>query len=126
VLLLRSRPDAWVQIGSNQIAVTIADTDPERELGLSGHKPLKDSEGMLFIFDVPGQYAFWMKDMLFPIDILWIGSDWKVVDITPNLAPETYPEAFAPKANAQYVLEVSSGYAQAHRVTIGQSVSVRK
>jgi uncharacterized protein len=123
---LRNRSDAWVQIDSNRIAVAVADTDSEREQGLSGHKPLQENEGMLFLFDMPGQYAFWMKDMLFPIDIIWISKEWIIVDITENLSPESYPDTVAPKENAQYVLEVPAGYSASHHVQIGQSVSVKK
>src|SRR5882672_5260542 len=52
-----------------------ADTDALRTLGLSGHSPLAADEGMLFIFPAPGEYGFWMKDMLFPLDLVWIAAD---------------------------------------------------
>jgi uncharacterized membrane protein (UPF0127 family) len=135
VLLLRSHTaptppmqqlDGWVSIEGKRVAVVVADTDVEREQGLSGHVPLAENEGMLFLFDVPGRPAFWMKDMLFSLDIIWLSSDWKIVDITPNLTPDTYPASFAPLMDAQYVLEVSAGFAAREGVQIGQSVVFEK
>src|SRR3989304_6446445 len=70
---------AQVVIAGTTINVEIAQTEAEREQGLSGHKPLADDEGMLFIFDKPGYHGFWMKDMLFSIDIIWISADKKIV-----------------------------------------------
>lgn len=106
------------------ISILVADTDQQREQGLSGHAPLSDREGMLFFFDTPGRPAFWMKDMLFSLDIIWISSDWRVVDISPNLSPDTYPASFAPKADIKYVLEVPAGFAQRHGIAIGQRVTL--
>jgi uncharacterized protein len=130
VLLLRShtapKPDGWVSVGDARVEVAVADTDMERGQGLSGHPPLAENEGMLFLFDTPSRPAFWMKDMLFPLDIIWLSSDWKVVDITPNLAPDTYPAVFAPSMDAQYVLEVPAGFAAREGVEIGQSVVFEK
>ena len=55
--------------------------------GLSIKNTLNESEGMLFPFDTPGEYSFWMKDMKFPIDIIWIDSNYKIVYIEKNLQP---------------------------------------
>src|SRR5438094_9545272 len=54
------------------VYVEVARTDAEREKGLGGHAPLGQYDGMLFIFDQPAPYAFWMKGMTFPLDMLWI------------------------------------------------------
>ncbi len=121
-----------VKINNQEIKVEIADTPALREQGLSGHKPLADNEGMLFVFDHAEKYNFWMKDMLFPIDIIWlaprslgeagIDSDFKIVDITKNVSPDTYPKTFAPILPAQYVLEVSAGLADKYSWQIGDQV----
>ena len=63
-----------------------------------------------------------MKDMYFPIDIIWIGENNTIVDITKNLSPRTYPKTFSPKTEAKYVLEVNSGYVEAHGINIGDLV----
>jgi uncharacterized membrane protein (UPF0127 family) len=92
----------------------IADTDAIRQRGLSGHEPLSVEEGMLFVFPEAGIYPFWMKEMLFPIDILWL-RDGRVVDIA-TLQPPTdgslVPETHVPHAKANQVLEINAGRAK--------------
>jgi uncharacterized membrane protein (UPF0127 family) len=134
-LLLRSKapqeipatPYEAVLVGTDiSIPVTVADTEDEREQGLSGTVSLPENTGKLFIFDAPGQYGFWMKDMLFPIDIIWLSHDLLVVDITPNLTPDTYPQGFYPHTDAQFVLEVNSGFASRFNIEIGQKFILQK
>ena len=122
---LRSRPQVSLD-GGQPIPVRIADTPAEREQGLSGSEPMDPDEGMLFRFDAPSKPSFWMKDMRFSIDIVWIGSDWTIIDITRDIAPETYPATFSPSHDAQYVLEVPAGFAKRRDVEIGQSVMLQQ
>jgi uncharacterized membrane protein (UPF0127 family) len=68
---------------------------------------------MLFIFDKPATYPFWMKDMKFPIDVVWLNSDHNVVTVKSNVSPASYPETFQNSAPAQYVLELKAGQAKA-------------
>lgn len=109
-------------IGGTEVKVEIADTDPERSQGLSGREGLLPNHGMLFVFDSPGYHAFWMKDMKFSIDIIWINADSKVVWIEKNLSPETYPNLYKPPEPAKYVLEVPAGFVEEHGVVIGSVV----
>lgn len=107
------------------ISIEIADTPALRQHGLSNHAPLGPLEGMLFIFDKPNRYSFWMKEMLFPIDILWLDSEMQVVYIKENVDPSTYPESFTPTHDAVYVLEVPSGFAAKHDIqprSVGSAV----
>src|SRR3989338_5744277 len=67
--------------------VEIVDTFILREKGLSGHKPILDNEGMFFVFDKPDNYGFWMKDMQFPIDIIWLNKDLKIIYIEKSVSP---------------------------------------
>lgn len=113
-----------VVIGGQTVAVTIADTDASREKGLGGRTGLSDHEGMLFVFPQDGYYAFWMKDMQFSIDIVWIAADGTVVYIEPNLSPSTYPTAFEPTKTARYVLELPAGFMQRYNVTIGNKATL--
>jgi len=106
------------------VQVTIADTDDERQQGLSGMPSLQHNHGMLFIFDQSDVYRFWMKDMLFPIDIIWIDSDWRVIDITENISPDTYPELFSPQSPAQHVLEVPAGNTKQLNIVIGDQLEL--
>jgi len=77
---------------------------------------------MLFVFPEDGKYAFWMKDMRFSIDILWLSADGRVVYMALNVSPDTYPQVFRPDVPARYVLELPAGYAKAHAVRIGDIV----
>lgn len=111
-----------VEIAGKTIQIELADTEKEREQGLSGHNPLLDNEGMFFIFEKPEIYPFWMKDMLFPIDIIWINQDFKVNYIEKNALPESYPKSFSPNDPALYVLEVNAGFSEKNNLKIGETV----
>lgn len=106
-------------IGGAKIVVEIAETPGARAQGLSGRISLPEKTGLLFIFDHPGQPGFWMKEMNFPIDIIWLDDNWKVVDITVDARPENYPEIYLPRSPVHYVLEVNAGFISAHNLKIG-------
>lgn len=108
------------------IVARVADTDKQRELGLSGVETLTQYEGMWFIFPQMGIYPFWMKDMQFPLDIIWVDDQMKIVDVQLNAVPESYPETFVPKAAARYVLEVPAGSGEHFGFFIGDTVSLKK
>lgn len=104
----------------------VVDTPELRQKGLGGRTSLASDEAMLFIFESDDRYAFWMKDMLFPIDIIWISADNLIVDFVENISPDTYPESFAPKTNARMVLEVQAGVVQKNNFKIGDRVNIVK
>lgn len=111
-------------IGGAHLMVAYASTAPEQEQGLSGTDSLPAGEGMLFIFPSDTQIPFWMKDMNYPIDIIWIGNDKTVKDIAPDLAPSTYPNSYyGPKVPVRYALEVPAGFAKQNFVREGTKVS---
>ena len=121
----------YVKIAGQSIKVDLALTQEEQEQGLSGRSSLRDNEGMLFIFDHPGIYPFWMKEMNFPIDIIWIvpdemgtEGDLRVVYIQKNATPDSYPKTFSPNVNAKYVLEVVSGFSDKNNLKVGEPVSL--
>lgn len=114
-----------VNIAEQEIKVDLALTAAEQEQGLSGRPGLAENTGMLFVFPNPGNYQFWMKDMNFPIDMIWLSSDLKVVYIEKNATPESYPETFGPGENdgsAKYVLEVVSGFSDKNNLKVGDEV----
>ena len=111
-----------VTIGGQNLSVTLADTADERTQGLSGHPGLKDNEGMLFVFDEPGKYYFWMRGMNFSIDMIWISEDMRVVYIKKDAQPEDYLSTFGPDVNAKYVLEVNSGFSDKYNLEVGDLV----
>jgi len=98
-----------VSIEGKTFKVEIADNDIERAKGLSGREFLAQGHGILFIFPQPGVYGFWMKDMNFSIDIVWLDEDLKVVGIEQNVGPETFPQTFYPPVHIKYVVEVNAG-----------------
>lgn len=98
-----------VTVGNVSYKVIHADTDELRTKGLSGRTSLESGTVMLFSFPTPGVYGFWMKDMLFPIDILWTNEAGNAVQhIERNLSPDTYPKAFYPPGPSKYVLEIAA------------------
>jgi uncharacterized membrane protein (UPF0127 family) len=92
-------------------SVEVARTPEARERGLMERDGLKAGNGMFFVFDVPGRYGFWMKNMKFPIDILWLDSEEKVVHIADNVPPCTSEPClvYMPPSDARYVLEIPAG-----------------
>lgn len=119
-------PRGTLTAGTTTIAVFLAETPDATVRGLSGLPALDPKMGMFFLFDRADYHAFWMPDMRFPIDIVWIGEDWRIVDITPLVAPETYPELFRPKAPARYVLEINAGKALEWGLLVGDAVSLER
>ncbi len=105
------------------LRVEIANTEIERGQGLSDRPSLAEQEGLLFVFPTADTYSFWTKDMHFAIDIIWLDDNWQIVDITPNLAPETFPKTFSPSSPAHYVLEVNAGFSATHNLNIGDKIT---
>lgn len=112
----------FVKIAGQDIKVELAITPEEKMQGLSGRQSLSAEDGLLFIFEESGKYSFWMKDMNFMIDIIWIAQDLQVVHIQKDASPESYPATFTPAQDAKYVLEVAAGFAEKNTLKVGDSV----
>ncbi|MEI6400481.1 MAG: DUF192 domain-containing protein, partial [bacterium] len=108
-----------VTINDTVFTVAIANTPALREQGLSNTTPLKQKQGMLFVFDKPDIHGFWMKDMSYPLDFIWINENKQIVSISENVYPESYPAVFYPNTAILYVLEVPAGNAAARAPTRG-------
>lgn len=111
-----------IELKGQAIQVSVADTESTRRQGLSGRADLEPDEGMLFVFPEDGVHGFWMKDMRFSIDILWLSNEGAVVYMAQDVSPDTFPQHFSPNTPARYVLELPAGYAKAHNVTLGDIV----
>lgn len=120
------RDDLTILMPKGALQVEVANTNASRELGLSGRKEMCDDEGLLFVFDVPGKYGFWMKDMNFPIDIIWINQNGIVVNIERDVSPESYKEkkTFINQSEASYVLEINAGMAEKFGLYLGSKVKM--
>ena len=115
-----------VDINSKKILVDIADNVCKRDLGLSGRTSLNTDSGMIFSFDKEGNYGFWMKDMNFSLDIIWINSNFIISGIEKDLATSTYPKSFGNKYKAVYVLEVPAGYSDKNNIKVGEKIIFTK
>jgi uncharacterized membrane protein (UPF0127 family) len=108
-----------------KVKVDIANTDRTRERGLSGREGLREGEGMLFLFPEASRYGFWMKEMRFPIDIVWIRKG-EVVDFTTDVPPpspgQTELPSYFPISAVDAVLEVQAGFAQRNGLRAGMAV----
>jgi len=107
-----------------RVDIEIADSDVERSVGLSNRRYLGDYEGMLFIFDNEVQTPFWMKDMLIPLDILFIDSQGYIVDMAVAQQPcvSTSCPAISSSKLFQCVLEVNSGFCEENDIEEGYLV----
>ena len=105
--------------------VELAVTTEQQVLGLSSREGLENEKGMLFVFSKMGEYDFWMKDMLFNLDIIWI-SDNKVVYIAKNQSPcaESCP-IINPDVNSNYVLEVNAGTVDKLGILVGDNAEIK-
>ncbi len=117
---------ATVEINDKSFKVDVAETMGARAKGLSGREKLDDDEGMFFIFGAAGNYGFWMKNMKFPIDILWI-KDNRIAGITSDVQPQAGVSDFSlkiyyPPESVKHVLEVNAGVAEKLGFKIGDLV----
>ncbi|MFA7286002.1 MAG: DUF192 domain-containing protein [Candidatus Paceibacterota bacterium] len=111
-----------VKINEAVLNVELAVSNAERTMGLSNRTSLKPDEGMLFVFNNSGKYPFWMKDMNFPIDIIWIDENQKVVLFEKDAKPESFPNLLGGTVEAIYVLETVSGFVDKNNIKIGDTV----
>jgi hypothetical protein len=134
--LLKSSPTPVAQetvtIDGKVIQVSLASTNDTRTKGLSGVASLGQNSGMLFVFDTKGvSPIFWMKDMVIPIDIIWI-SNGKIVQIDKNIpapakgTPDTGLKTYSAGELIDYVLEVNAGFSDQYGINVGDSVDLSK
>jgi len=115
---------AKVIINGFELRVYLAVTNDQQIKGLSVKDHLKENEGMLFVYEQPSRQGFWMKDMKFPIDIIWLDNNGTVVYIKNSLQPCIMTFAFlcptyTPDKDSLYVLETGSGFSKKHGIKIG-------
>jgi len=115
-----------IRIGKNTFFVEIADNSISRSKGLSMRDKIEPNQGMLFVFDKPDIHGFWMKDMSFSIDILWVDENFVINHIEKNVSPETYPKVFYPPTTSLYVLELLSGSVDIFDIKKGDSIILEK
>lgn len=117
------RKDKAVTINDKQFSVEVPDSSEARMWGLSGRPCIGDDQAMLFVFEEAGVHCFWMKEMQFFIDIVWLDADKRIIYVKENADPASYPKHFCPPSPAKYVLEFSAGTAQRLGLASGQQLS---
>lgn len=124
-------PRGTVKIDGIVLEVQIADTDPRRARGLMFQDQLPLDEGMLFVWDAADKRSIWMLNMQFPLDIIWIDDNNKVVFIEKNipicktaLETVTCPSYKGGSKDAKYVLEVTAGFADAFKITTESTLEI--
>ncbi|MFT7644879.1 MAG: uncharacterized membrane protein (UPF0127 family) [Candidatus Paceibacteria bacterium] len=111
-----------VIIGDTVVDASVADTLSKRIKGLSDTQFLPESVVKLFAFGVPGNHSIWMKNMNYPLDIIWLAEDGEIVHIEDNILPETFPESFSSPVPAWYVIEANAGFVASNTVVVGDTV----
>lgn len=120
-------PTATIEINDVKIETEVVKTQAEIQKGLAGRESLDEDKGMLFAFEAPGRYSFWMKGMKFPLDFIWI-RDGQVVDLdlnVPIVANGQTPPEYLPLEEVNYVLEVKAGFIEEHGIKQGDAVEIK-
>lgn len=122
--VMDTHDEAVLNIDDERLSLHVADTAQEKRSGLSGRKTLSDDEGMIFVYDSLGYPGIWMKNMYFPIDVLWLDKDFFVVHAESGITPDTFPRTFRPDEPARYVLEVRAGFIDRFNVQVGGQLDI--
>jgi len=111
--LAPSSPVVTLDAPGGKLSCQVASTEQAREAGLSNRTFLCPNCCLLFEFEEPGRPGFWMKDMKFALDIVFLDANYSVVDLWQNAVPCTPQECQLryPRADSKYVVEVNAGRA---------------
>lgn len=112
-----------IAVNGTPVRVELANTPEARVNGLSGRESLPREQGMLFVFEESEKYPIWMRNMNFPLDVLWIDANGTIVDIWKDAHPSSYPFIYEPHERARFILEVNAGFVEIYNVEIGDSVT---
>lgn len=124
-ILSSAKPDhSLIRLKGHTFQTTVARTAEEEVRGLSGTKSLPTDHAMLFVFEDNTKPGIWMKDMNYPIDIIWLSSNRQVVHMVNNAQPSSFPKTFQPSTLARYVIELSSGTIEKTGITKGDVVTL--
>jgi uncharacterized protein len=110
------------------IMASVADTDAARARGLMFRETLPADEGMLFVFAQSRRHAFWMRNVLMPLDLIWINEHREIVWLVESAPPCTDEPCpiYIPERPAQYVIEVPGGFTERHGLKTGDTVSFER
>lgn len=106
-----------ITINGKIFATEVMDNDSLRQKGLSERSNMPDNNAMLFKFESIGERCFWMKDMKFAIDIIWLNNEGSISAIETNVQPDTYPKKYCHSGRS--VLEFTAGQVEVNGLKIG-------
>lgn len=120
-------PEPLVIINEQTIYLTIAETPEEKSKGLSNQQSMPDSQGMIFVFDQAGRHSFWMKDMLFNLDFVFIKDNLvvDVIDDVPFPKKNEVPLAVNSRADFDKVIELNQGIIEKVNIEIGDKIQFK-
>lgn len=115
-----------VTVGNTTVHAEVANTPAERETGLMNRTALNENAGMLFVFETEQQQSFWMNNMRFPLDIVFITADMRVLEIYQSVPPCTGDPCalYTSSAPIKYALEVNSGFSERNGIASGNVVRI--
>ena len=113
-------PVVELEAGGQRIDAELARTEPERERGLMHRTVMPENHGMLFVFEQPAQYCFWMRNTLIPLTVAFLDEDGKVADLA-DMQPRD-ERSHCPSRPVRHALEMNQGWFDAHGVKVGDVV----
>ncbi len=121
---VKKTPDTVVSISTLKVNAEVANNSALRKKGLSKREPMPFDQGMLFVFENPGNYSIWMKDMKFAIDIIWLDENKRVTDVAIDVPAQPGKKdseliVYKPNNDARYVLEINAGLVNLNNIRAG-------
>jgi uncharacterized membrane protein (UPF0127 family) len=111
-----------VSINGDSYQVALANDAFKRGQGLSNQESLMEDYGMMFFFHQAGRHSFWMKDMNFALDIIWVDNTGEIIHVAPNVSSDSFPNTFTPNQPALHVLEFNGGFMDEKGYKVGDFV----
>lgn len=114
-----------ISIDKTKVSALIADSSTKRMIGLMHRKSLDNNQGMLFTFDAEAKHAVWMRNMNFPIDIMWLDKNKNIIDIKTDLKPARFLEftTYEPKSDAKYAIELPARFIKKNSISTASRVN---
>lgn len=113
-----------IVIKETVVLASVADTLSERIRGLSETPYLPEGVVKLFAFGTAGSHSIWMKDMKYPLDIIWAAENGEIVHIEENVSPDSFPDSFSSPTPAWFVIEANAGFVASSSIAVGDKVTL--
>jgi uncharacterized membrane protein (UPF0127 family) len=116
-----------IRIKNRKFSMFIADSLSRGSVGLMYRPKIKSNEGMFFTFPFEHKWKIWMLNMRFPLDVIWLDKEWRVVHMEKNMQPcKNFfsCKAYVPKAKSKYVLELGSGQIKKLKIKEGEKLKL--